>query len=305
VIENERVLTGKRIGIFGKGGSGKSTVTALLAQALARRGYDVCVLDADSTNVGLHQALGLEMAPEPLMDYFGGAVFSGGAVTCPVDDPTLLPGAAIRLDDLPRQYAARSEDGILYLSAGKIGGQGPGAGCDGPVAKIARDLCLLDIGPHPVTLIDFKAGFEDSARGAITSLDRALVVVDPTQAAIQMAADMKAMVSQIKDGMLPATLHLENPVLVELANRLFTESAIEDVHFVLNKIEDEETEDYLRERLAEKGIHPVGAFHRHHAVTTAWLKGTALDGGDLMKEAAQVAAALEAIEAERSLPASA
>lgn len=305
MIENERVLTGKRIGIFGKGGSGKSTVTALLAQAFARRGYDVCVLDADSTNVGLHQALGLETAPEPLIDFFGGAVFSGGAVTCPVDDPTLLPGAAIRLDDLPHQYAVRSEGGILYLSAGKIGGQGPGAGCDGPVAKIARDLYLFDVGPHPVTLIDFKAGFEDSARGAITSLDRALVVVDPTQAAIQMAADMKAMVSQIKDGMLPATLHLENPVLVELANRLFIESAIEDVHFVLNKVEDKATEDYLRERLAEKGIHPVGAFHRHGSVTAAWLKGTALDDSDLIEEAAQVAAALEAIEGERSLPASA
>jgi CO dehydrogenase maturation factor len=305
VIGNERVLTGKRIGIFGKGGSGKSTVTALLAQALARRGYDVCVLDADSTNVGLHQALGLEMVPEPLMDYFGGAVFSGGAVTCPVDDPTLLPGAAIRLDDLPRQYAARSEDGILFLAAGKIGDQGPGAGCDGPVAKIARDLRILDSGAHPVTLIDFKAGFEDSARGAITSLDWALVVVDPTRAAIQMAADMKAMVSQIKDDMLPATLHLESPILVELANRLFTESAIEDVHFVLNKIEDKETEDYLKQRLADKGIQPVGTFRRHRSVTAAWLKGTALDDGDLIEEAAQVTAALEAIEDERPLPASA
>ena len=85
----EQALNGKRIGIFGKGGSGKSSVTVLLAKALKKSGYDVCVLDADSTNVGLAQALGIEQPPAPLLDYFG-----GGAVTYPMDDPMPL----IRVD---------------------------------------------------------------------------------------------------------------------------------------------------------------------------------------------------------------
>ncbi len=55
--ENERVLMGERIGILGKGGAGKSTLVVLLACVLRRRGYPVCVLDADSTNIGLHRAL--------------------------------------------------------------------------------------------------------------------------------------------------------------------------------------------------------------------------------------------------------
>ena len=59
MAENDRTLAGKRIGVFGKGGAGKSTVTVLLARALRERGYAVCVLDADSTNIGLSQALGL------------------------------------------------------------------------------------------------------------------------------------------------------------------------------------------------------------------------------------------------------
>ena len=81
----EQALNGKRIGIFGKGGSGKSSVTVLLAKALKKSGYDVSVLDADSTNVGLAQALGIEQPPAPLLDYFG-----CWAVTYPMYDPMPL-----------------------------------------------------------------------------------------------------------------------------------------------------------------------------------------------------------------------
>jgi CO dehydrogenase maturation factor len=242
MAEHNRTLAGKRIGVFGKGGAGKSTVTVLLARALRERGYAVCVLDADSTNIGLSQALGLDRSPVPLMDYFGGMIFSGGSVTCPVDDPTPLSGAEIALDDLPSQYHGQNREGITLLAAGKIADQGPGAGCDGPVAKVARDLKLRVRGEQPVTLVDFKAGFEDSARGVVTGLDWGIVIVDPTTTSIEMALHMKRMVNLIKAGALPATKHLDNPELVAWANKIFTSAAIKDVVFVLNRILGEEME---------------------------------------------------------------
>jgi len=241
VIEKEKGLAGKRIGVFGKGGSGKSTVLVLLARVLRQRGYEVCILDADSTNIGMPGALGIDRAPKTLIDYFGGMVFSGGLVTCPVDDPTPLPGAEFSLEELPSEFYAQSQDGITLLEAGKIGDQGPGAGCDGPISKVARDIKIHQNGEQPVTLVDFKAGFEDSARGVITSLDWAVVVVDPTVAAVEMAANMKDMVRQIKEGVLPATDHLESPELVEWANKIFDQARIKDVSIVLNNVRDEET----------------------------------------------------------------
>lgn len=304
MAEKMKALSGKRIGVFGKGGAGKSTVVVLLAKALRDCGYDVCVLDADSTNVGIHQAMGLSKSPVPLMKYFGGTVFSGGAVTCPVDDPTPLPGAEVTLEGLLEEYYVQNQEGILLLAAGKIGGQGPGAGCDGPVSKIARDLRIHRSGQRLVTLVDFKAGLEDSARGVITSLDWAIVVIDPTNAGIQMASDMKDMVDQIRAGALPATGHLADPKLVEAAERVFREANIEGVLFVLNKIGDEETESYLRRRLGEKGIEPIGTIHKDPSIAMAWLEGTSLEGDETKKDVERIAEALEAVEEARFIIAS-
>jgi CO dehydrogenase maturation factor len=294
MADEAEALAGERIGVFGKGGAGKSTVVVLLAEALRERGYGVCVLDADSTNVGLHRALGCDRSPEPLMEYFGGTIFGGGSVSCPVDDPTPLPGAEISLDHLPDKYCVQSPDGISLLTAGKIGGQGPGAGCDGPVSKIARDLRVHGNGRRMVTLIDFKAGLEDSARGVITSLDWVIVVIDPTNAGIQMAVDMKDMIARIQAGELPATRHLQDKKLVEIAERTFREATIQGVLFVLNKVRDEKAQNYLRRKLEENGVEPIGMVHAYDSIGMAWLTGASLEQTDTRKDAQRIAEKLEA-----------
>jgi CO dehydrogenase nickel-insertion accessory protein CooC1 len=115
-----KTLVGKRIGIFGKGGSGKSTFAVLFARALRAAGYQVVVLDADSTNVGLCAALGIARRPRPLIDCFGGMVFCGGSVTCPVDDPSPLPDSELELGRIPAEVLGQTADGVKFLEAGKI-----------------------------------------------------------------------------------------------------------------------------------------------------------------------------------------
>ena len=60
-----------KIAVCGKGGCGKSTVTSLLAKALARREKEILVIDSDESNYGLHRQLGMKL-PRDFTDYFGG-----------------------------------------------------------------------------------------------------------------------------------------------------------------------------------------------------------------------------------------
>ena len=67
-------LFGKRILVCGKGGSGKSTVTTLLANALSKKDYEVVVLDGDASNPGglARLLFGLKEGVKPLINFFGG-----------------------------------------------------------------------------------------------------------------------------------------------------------------------------------------------------------------------------------------
>jgi CO dehydrogenase nickel-insertion accessory protein CooC1 len=66
----------------------------------------------------------------------------------------------------PPGHRSRTEEGIHFLVLGKMGHREPGAGCDGPIAKIARDLRVQTTSAVCVSVVDFKAGFEDPARGS-------------------------------------------------------------------------------------------------------------------------------------------
>lgn len=149
--------------------------------------------------------------------------------------------------------------------------------------------------------MDFKAGFEDTARGVITNLDWAIVLVDPTVAAIEMAVTMRDTIDQIKNGKLPATKHLEDPVLVAIANQMYTEAKIKGAFFVLNKIHDPEMERYLKKKLTERGIHPIGIIHEHPSITVSWLKGTPLEITEAREEVRKIVKELESAQYKYSI----
>jgi CO dehydrogenase maturation factor len=293
-------LGGRKIGVLGKGGAGKSTCVVLLAHALSEFGYDVCVLDADSTNIGLHLALGIARLPRSLIDYFGGMVFLGGSVGCPADDPALLPDAEVALEDLPREYQARTENGIVLLGVGKLSEFGVGAGCDGPLIKIARDLVVTEQGRPMVMLVDLKAGIEDTSRGVLVGMDQIIVVTDPSTASVGMAVAVKQMVEELWKGAEPATEHLENAELADLARRLFRQGKLRRVHVVLNNVPDEESRRFVISKLEPHGLPPAAVIPQDTSLGAAWMRGDALPTGQFTDCLAPLVGAIRPIVSRRA-----
>jgi CO dehydrogenase maturation factor len=181
-------LYGKKILVCGKGGSGKSTIVTLLANALGNRSNNVIVMDSDASNPGglARLLFGMQEGVKPLIDFFGGRE----KVECPVDDPSILTRLnddipitkkLIDISEIPEEYYIQ-RNGITLFQVGKI--NQPFEGCDGPMSKVTRDFRVYG---KFITLIDVEAGIEHYGRGIEKNVDQVIVVVDPTYESILIA----------------------------------------------------------------------------------------------------------------------
>lgn len=182
-----------KILICGKGGSGKSTVAALLAKGLRNRGKKILLVDADESNIGLYRMLGLQM-PEPLMDALGGkAGFRDKTKTSglSLDGSAPLFPTNLKSRELP-DGCVSSSDGIRVMSIGKIHHFGEGCAC--PMGKLFRMLfSSLRLEEEERVIVDTAAGIEHFGRSLDGQCDRLLCVVDPSYESVMMAKRVDAL----------------------------------------------------------------------------------------------------------------
>jgi CO dehydrogenase nickel-insertion accessory protein CooC1 len=103
-----------KIAVVGKGGSGKTTTSAVLARTFARHGHVTLALDCDTNpNLGISLGLG-EEATERL-------VTVRDAVDAGEEDHAVSP------DDLVERFGAPAPDGVRLAVVSAI--QNPEPGC--------------------------------------------------------------------------------------------------------------------------------------------------------------------------------
>jgi len=185
----------KTISVCGKGGSGKSTIVALLAGELQHRGKRLLVVDSDESNAGLYQMLGFEYPPRPLMELAGGkkrvrrlmrSTFSSGESEA---DTSVLQQEHINLNEIPSDYIARRE-GLAMVAVGKIHQALEGCAC--PMGVLSREfLKRLQLAEDEIAVVDMEAGVEHFGRGVETSIDAVIVVVDPSLESVALAARIR------------------------------------------------------------------------------------------------------------------
>ncbi len=173
-----------RIAIAGKGGVGKTTLSAALTRSLVRSGERVIAVDADPNNC-LGRALGL---PEELLSRItplsdmtdllaerAGKAEGGGFFS-------ITPEVTDLLDRFKVEW-----DGISLLVMGTV--EEPGAGCVCPESAVLKALLrhLVELEDYSLVL-DLEAGLEHLGRGTATHVGALLIVVEPTPASARTAA---------------------------------------------------------------------------------------------------------------------
>jgi len=243
-----------KICICGKGGSGKSTVVALLAAEFRRRGKEVFVVDSDESNEGLYWMLGFDAPPVPLMELAGGkknvqrALRTAFVSDGDYQETPLLAREDIRPQDIPADHVRQTE-GLRLACIGKIHQALEGCAC--PMGVLCREfLKKLRIGDDEVAVVDMEAGVEHFGRGVETSIDAVVVVVEPSLESVGLAERVK--------------------VLASGAGATFTGA-------ILNKVNDDTVAAQLAEALNRRGVSTLAVLPFRQELLQSALDGSAVD----------------------------
>ena len=228
-----------KIAVSGKGGTGKTTLSALLARALAEEGRPVTAVDADP-DANLASALGLpvEEWPEPIAQMRElireRTDSSGGYGTYFKLNPDVR--------DLPERFS-RTVHGVRLLTLGGV--STGGSGCICPESALLKALVThLLMRPNEVVILDMEAGVEHLGRATAQAVSTMIIVVEPGQQSLQTARTIRRLAAEIR---------------------------IPRVAAVINKIEPDMDLDALTARLDE--IPLLGALSRDPEIARADFEG--------------------------------
>jgi CO dehydrogenase maturation factor len=178
-----------KLAISGKGGVGKTFLSAMLAKTMAQAGYLVTAIDADP-DANLALSLG----------------FPDVSKITPISEMKDLiqertgtqPGSSSpyfkinpRVDDIPEKYSVKHQ-GIRLLVMGRP--KAGGAGCYCPENTVLAALMAhLLLAHNEMLVMDMAAGIEHLNRGTARAVDRLIIVVEPGRASIETAGRITAL----------------------------------------------------------------------------------------------------------------
>ncbi|MGH9069787.1 MAG: hypothetical protein ACRDX8_01145 [Acidimicrobiales bacterium] len=163
-----------RVAVAGKGGAGKTTISATLTRLAARAGAPAVAIDADS-NPNLAIALGIE-AGAMISEFLPASLVNrrldvGRALSSPVDE--VLAG-----------HASTGPDGVRLLVMGAPDHAEQGCLCSAhaTVSALLADLGALQ---DATIVVDLEASPEHLSRGTARYVDTLLLVAEPYYRALE------------------------------------------------------------------------------------------------------------------------
>lgn len=259
------------IAVAGKGGTGKTTVCALIIRTLTRYGLGpVLAIDADPSS-NLHLVLGLPLDEEETVGHIREellAQIQAGASSGTM--PGGLAGGLSKHDYL--DYAIRSilveGDNVDLLAMGRP--EGPGCYC---AANFALRAVIDRLSSrYPFVVMDNEAGMEHLSRRTTRDVDHLLIITDPTQRGIAAARHM-----------------------ADLAAELSIQ--VKQTHLIINRLPGGDIPPALHTAIAAVGVPLLGVIPEDSSVRQFDLNGRPLiDLGDELPVVQAITRMMEALE---------
>ena len=176
----------KTIAISGKGGTGKSTIAALMVRWLSHHNAgSVLAVDADS-NVNLNVLLGLEIKD------------TVGTIREEMKQKQAsqnLPGGMSKAQFLEYKIQSSLVETPAYDLIAMGRPEGPGCYCY--VNNLLRDILQTLSSNYRYVIIDNEAGMEHLSRRTTLSIDSLLIISDPTVRGVRTAANISRLLSEL------------------------------------------------------------------------------------------------------------
>jgi CO dehydrogenase maturation factor len=243
-----------KIAVSGKGGVGKTTLSAMLARQYAAEGVPVLAIDADP-DANLAAALGV---PPDVGDHLTPIAEMSDLIEERTGAKPGTQGAYFRLNpkvsDLPDRYALHHE-GVRLMVMGTVDRGGGGCACPENVLLKALMTHLL-IQRDDAVILDMEAGVEHLGRGTAASVDAMIVVVEPGQRSVQTAHHVQQLARDI---------------------------GITRCYVVGSKVRSERDREFIRERVSPLPV--LGFMSYSPLVADADLEGRSPYGSDPTLEA--------------------
>ncbi|MBN1671828.1 MAG: AAA family ATPase [Kiritimatiellae bacterium] len=183
-----------KLAVTGKGGVGKTTVSALLAHALQTAGQQVIAIDADpDSNLAASLGYADPDGITPLIEIKDLIAERTGA------KPGTTGGmfkVNPRVDDIPEKYAVEIS-GVKVLVAGGV--KKGGSGCYCPENAFVRTLVThLLLEQNTALIVDMEAGIEHLSRGTVGAVDALVIVLEPGRRSLETAHRIMRLAADLK-----------------------------------------------------------------------------------------------------------
>jgi CO dehydrogenase maturation factor len=206
----------KTIAIGGKGGTGKTTIAALLIMHLARKGIVLAVDGDPSSNLHLDLGLSLESSIGSVREGTLAKV-KKGELGVGVSKPQYI--------ELEIREALVESERIDLLAMGRT--EGPGCYC--AVNSLLRSSIDRLARNYDYVVIDNEAGMEHISRQTARDIDMLLIISNLSMMGIVTACRMRDLISELRThvGRIALVLNQARPPIPPPIERAITESHLE------------------------------------------------------------------------------